>query len=59
MAHFQIIVSQQDYKILDADTQRLIVEGIATYSRALMLFERLISLQENKDAGILQDLPGA
>ncbi|MBF0126668.1 MAG: hypothetical protein HQM02_05595 [Magnetococcales bacterium] len=57
MATFQIVVSQQGYKILDDDAHRLIVEGISSYRRALMLYERLVSLQEGS-LSTPQDGPG-
>ncbi|MBF0178470.1 MAG: hypothetical protein HQM03_00430 [Magnetococcales bacterium] len=48
MANLRIVVSQRDYKILDEDAHRLICEGISSYRRALMLYERLIRLQEGE-----------
>lgn len=58
MAKFQIVVSPLDYKILDDDAKRLIVEGISSYRRALMLYERLISLQEGSLSNHSLDGPG-
>ncbi|MBF0294550.1 MAG: hypothetical protein HQL96_05120 [Magnetococcales bacterium] len=48
MARLRIVVSQRDYKIVDEDDRRLICEGISSYRRALMLYERLIRLQEGE-----------
>ncbi len=58
MAKFQIVVTQQDYKILDVDGSRLIAEGISSYMRALIVYERLLSLQEGAQFGTSLDGPG-
>ncbi|MBF0213902.1 MAG: hypothetical protein HQM00_10135 [Magnetococcales bacterium] len=46
MANFQIVAGQSDYKILEVETDRLIIQGITSFRRALVLYERLASLQE-------------
>ena len=47
MGPLQIVVNQEEYKILDTDENQTIVKGITSFRTALTVYERLISLKES------------